>query len=74
MVKKLNKTVSFVKIINQPDVSNSIPYHVKKFGESETVVVIDKKAVLFENEFLFQDAECYDQDKKLKLKQLKNKY
>lgn len=73
MSKTLNKTVQFVKV-NQVDIHNDIPYRVKSFGLTESVIIIDKKATNIKNEHLIQDSECYSLDKKIKLQKSNNNY
>lgn len=70
MNKPLNKKVQFVKVI-AAGVVVDIPYRVKSFGETESVVIIDKKATTLSNESLSQDMDCYKADQQVKVQQYK---
>lgn len=71
MSKPLNKNVQFVKVKDEVDVAADIPYRVKTFGDKECVVVIDKKATTLSNDSLYQDMDCYNADKQVKLQKFK---
>lgn len=70
MNKPLNKKVQFVKVI-AAGVPVDIPYRVKSFGDTESVVIIDKKATTLSNESLSQDMDCYKADQQVKVQQYK---
>jgi hypothetical protein len=70
MNKPLNKKVQFVKVI-AAGVAVDIPYRVKSFGDTESVVIIDKKATTVSNENLSQDMDCYKADQQVKVQQYK---
>jgi hypothetical protein len=69
MSKPLNKNVQFVKV--KQGVGVDIPYRVKTFGATESVVIIDKKATTLNNEKLYQDMDCYKADQQVKLQKFK---
>lgn len=70
MNKPLNKKVQFVKVkVATPGVD--IPYRVKSFGETESVIIVDKKATPFSNDNIYQDMDCYKADQQVKLQQFK---
>lgn len=71
MSKALNKNVQFVKVNAGQSVPAGIPYRVKSFGLTESVVIVDKKATLLANDLLYQDMDCYNADKQVKLQQFK---
>ena len=70
MDKQLNKNVQFVKV-KSAGVAVDIPYRVKSFGDSESLVIIDKKATTLSNASIYQDMDCYKADQQLKLQQFK---
>jgi hypothetical protein len=70
MNKPLNKKVQFVKVKSATP-GTDIPYRVKSFGETESILVIDKKATTFSNNDIFQDMDCYKADQQVKLQQFK---
>lgn len=71
MDKPLNKKVQFVKIKQESGITCSFACRVKKFGDTESVVVIEKQATTVENKFLYQDMECYKTDQQVTLSRAK---
>lgn len=71
MDKPLNKKVQFVKIKPDSGISCSFACRVKKFGDNQSVVLIDKKATDIGNQYLYQDMECYKADQQVTLNRSK---
>lgn len=69
MSKPLNKNVQFVKVNTAVATIAGIPYRVKSFGVTESVVIIDKKQNTMSNDILYQDMDCYKADQQVKLMQ-----
>ncbi len=71
MIKPLNKKIQFVKLKDEMTTIANIPYRVKSFGDKESVIIVDKKATIIDNDKLHQDMDCYKADQQVKVKQFK---
>lgn len=66
-MKTLNKKIQFVKSLEGANIPINLIYRVKTFGETESVLIIDKKATIIKNSYLYQDMECYKSSQKLEV-------